>query len=119
MTSLALSPGLVLVYVLVGGTTGAVSLCVAGAVIVSTFSATTVLGQEYLPSRIAMASGMTVGLAMGLGGIAAVGLGAIADTIDLRTALIVTAIGPALGALFAVWLPRERAVRAKPLLAAE
>ena len=36
-----------------------------------------------------MASGLSVGLAMGLGGIAAVALGALADAIDLETALYV------------------------------
>ena len=72
VSSHILSPPLLLVYVLAGGTVGAISVCVAGAVIVSTFSVTTVLSQEYLPTKLAMASGMSVGLAMGLGGIAAV-----------------------------------------------
>ena len=119
VTSLTLSPVLVLAYVLVGGTAGAVAVCVAGAVIVSTFSVTTVMSQEYLPSKIAMASGMSVGLATGLGGIAAVILGVIADSVDLRTALIVTAIGPGLGAILALRLPREGPARAQPILAAE
>jgi FSR family fosmidomycin resistance protein-like MFS transporter len=119
VSSLALSPALVLVFVLVGGTIGAVSVCVAGAVIVSTFSVTTVMGQEYLPTRIAMASGMTIGLATGLGGVAAVALGAIADTINLRAALIATAIGPALGALVAARLPSERPIRTEPVLTTE
>jgi FSR family fosmidomycin resistance protein-like MFS transporter len=74
------------------------------------------MGQEYLPTRIAMASGMTIGLATGLGGVAAVALGAIADTIDLRAALIATAIGPALGALVAARLPSERPILAEPIL---
>ncbi len=117
--SLALSPILVLGYVLVGGTIGVISVCAAGAVIVSTFSVTTVMGQDYLPSRVAMASGMTIGLAVGLGGVAAVALGAIADAVDLRAALIATALGPALGALVAVWLPGTRKLRAKPVLVHE
>ena len=68
------------------------------------------LSQEYQPSRIAMASGMSVGLATGLGGIAAVALGAIADAVDLRTALIATAAGPALGVLVTMLLPADRGV---------
>jgi len=117
VASLMLSPGLVAVFALVGGAVGAVAVCLAGAVIVSTFSVTTVMGQEYLPSRIAMASGMTVGLAMGLGGIGAVLLGVIADSVDLRAALLATAAGPALGALVALRLPGERQTRALPVLA--
>ena len=118
LASLALSPGLVLVYVLVGGTIGAVAVCAAGAVVVSTFGVTIVLSQEYLPSRIALASGMSVGMATGLGGIAAVVLGAIADVVDLRTALIATAIGPALGVLVTLMLPGDRRIHGTPATAA-
>ena len=118
LASLALAPGLVLVYVLVGGTIGAVAVCGAGAVVVSTFGVTIVLSQEYLPSRIAMASGMSVGLATGLGGIAAVVLGAIADAVDLRTALIATAFGPAVGVLVTLMLPGDRRLHATPATAA-
>ena len=119
VTSLTVSPVLVLAFVLVGGVLGAIAVCLSGAVIVSTFSVTTVMSQEYLPSKIAMASGMSVGLATGLGGIAAVFLGVIADSVDLRAALIVTALGPAVGAVLALWLPAERPARARAALAAE
>ena len=34
-----------------------------------------------------MASGLVIGFSIGLGGIAAVALGALADTVDLRSAL--------------------------------
>jgi MFS transporter, FSR family, fosmidomycin resistance protein len=109
--SLLLAPGLVLVYVLVGGIPGAIAVCTAGAVIVSTFGVTIVMSQEYMPSRIATASGMSVGVATGLGGIAAVLLGAIADAVDLKTALIVTALGPIAGAIASLWLPADRVRR--------
>jgi FSR family fosmidomycin resistance protein-like MFS transporter len=105
--SLLLTPGLVLIYVFAGGVAGAIAVCAAGAVIVSTFGVTIVMSQEYLPSRVAMASGMSVGLATGLGGVAAVVLGAVADAVDLRAALIGTAIGPAVGVLVAAGLPRD------------
>ena len=69
---------------------------------------TVVLGQEYLPSRIGLASGLSVGLAIGLGGVFAVALGGVADSVDLETAVLATAAGPALGAVLAVFLPRQR-----------
>ncbi len=116
--SLVLSPPLILLYVIAGGLLGAVAVCAAGAVIVSTFSVTTVISQEYLPSRVALASGMSVGLATGLGGVAAVGLGAIADTVDLRAALLATAAGPVLGALVTLLLPSDRRRPARAALAA-
>ena len=115
--SLLLSPVFVFVYVLAGGTVGAISACISGAVLVSTFSVTTVMSQEYLPSKIATAAGMSIGLAMGFGGVAAVILGAVADTVDLRAALLVTAAGPLVGAIVALWLPGTRKVRARPALA--
>jgi FSR family fosmidomycin resistance protein-like MFS transporter len=118
VASLLLTPGLILVYVLVGGTLGAVCVCAAGAAIVSTFGVTIVLSQEYQPSRIAMASGMSVGLATGLGGVAAVILGAIADAVDLKTALIVTAGGPALGVLVSFLLPADHRLFRTPAAAA-
>ena len=37
------------------------------------------MSQEYLPSRLGLASGVSLGLAIGVGGIAAAGLGVVAD----------------------------------------
>jgi FSR family fosmidomycin resistance protein-like MFS transporter len=56
-----------------------VALVPLGAILFAPFSAMVVLGQEYLPNRIAMASGVTMGLAGSIGGLAAPLLGAIAD----------------------------------------
>jgi FSR family fosmidomycin resistance protein-like MFS transporter len=109
--SLAATPALVVVFVLTHGVVSAVAVVLAGATTVSGFGLTTVMGQEYLPSKIAMSSGMTVGFAMGLGGIAAVVLGVVADAVDLRAALLFTAAAPALGALVALALPKDERPR--------
>ncbi len=105
---LALSPIFVALFVLTNGTVSAVAVVLAGATIVSGFGLTTFMGQEYLPSKIATASGLTVGLTMGLGGVAAVFLGVVADAVNLRDALLVTAVAPAIGAVVALWLPGKR-----------
>jgi FSR family fosmidomycin resistance protein-like MFS transporter len=102
---------LVLVYVLLGGVAGDVALVLAGATVVSTFGVTLVMSQEYMPRRIGLASGLSVGLAIGLGGVFAVVLGTVADAIDLQTAMLATAAGPALGALAALALPPARPTR--------
>ena len=112
-------PGLIVVYVAVGGVVGTLALMLVGLSVVGTFGVTMVLGQLYLPRRVGMASGLTVGLAMGIGGIAAVVLGALADAIDLQTALYVSAAGPALGAVVCLFLPapivrRPQAVEPTP-----
>jgi FSR family fosmidomycin resistance protein-like MFS transporter len=112
--ALALTPGLLVLFVLSNGTIAVVAVTLAGALIVSGFGLTTFMGQEYLPSRIATASGLTVGLTMGLGGVAAVLLGVVADAVDLRVALLLTAAAPAVGALVALWLPREEARSSSP-----
>ena len=67
--SYVISVPLIVVYVLVGGIPGDVALVLAGAAVIGTFGVTVVLGQEYLPSRIGLASGLSVGLAIGLGGV--------------------------------------------------
>ena len=98
-------PGLIVVFVAVGGLAGTLALMLVGLCVVGTFSVTIVLSQLYLPRHVGMASGLSVGLAMGLGGIAAIALGAVADAIDLQTALYVGACAPALGAVVCLLLP--------------
>jgi FSR family fosmidomycin resistance protein-like MFS transporter len=58
-----------------------------------------------------MASGLSIGLAIGLGGIAAVTLGAVADTVDLETAVLATAAGPAIALGVSMFLPPAPARR--------
>ncbi len=101
----ALIGPLMLVFVYVGGPIGAVALMLVGVCIVGTFGVTMVLSQLYLPRHIGMASGLSIGLALGIGGIAAVILGAVADAVDLKTALTISAIAPSLGVLFCLRLP--------------
>ena len=107
----ALVAPLLLVFVYVGGVAGALSLMGVGMCVVGTFGVTMVLSQLYLPRHVGMASGLSVGLAMGIGGVAAVALGAVADAIDLRVALTISAIAPALGVVVAMRLPRPSSPR--------
>ena len=105
---------LILAYVLVGGIPGAVALALVGVCVISTFGVTMVMSQEYLPRRIGMASGLSIGLSIGLGGAAAVGLGALADSIDLRSAMYAAAAAPVAGLALALLLPSARARRLEP-----
>src|SRR5205807_2954292 len=103
-SNLALTP-LILVFVLVGGLPGAIALAFAGVAVIGTFGVTMVMSQEYLPRHIGLASGLSIGLSIGLGGIGAIVLGAIADSVDLRTAMYVAAGAAAAGLVLAVLLP--------------
>jgi FSR family fosmidomycin resistance protein-like MFS transporter len=99
------------VFILSGGIAGAVALVVTGAAVVGTFGVTMVMSQEYMPQHIGMASGLSIGLSIGLGGIAAVVLGAIADSVDLETALWVCAAVPVIGVALTLLLPPTGARR--------
>jgi FSR family fosmidomycin resistance protein-like MFS transporter len=114
IASLLATAPLILVYVLVGGVPGAVALALVGVCVIGTFGVTMVMSQEYLPRRIGMASGLSIGLSIGLGGIAAVGLGALADSIDLRSAMYAAAAAPVAGLVLAAMLPSTRARRLEP-----
>jgi MFS transporter, FSR family, fosmidomycin resistance protein len=107
-TQAAVGP-LLLVFVYLGGIAGTIALMVIGVCVVGTFGVTMVLSQLYLPRHVGIASGLSIGLAMGIGGVAAVVLGAVADTIDLKTALTISAVAPALGVLFSLRLPAPAA----------
>ena len=103
-------PPLILVFIAVGGVPGAIALALVGACTVGTFGVTIVLAQDYLPRQIGLASGLSVGFAIGLGGVAAVVLGVIADSVGLQTALYVCALAPVPGILLALLLPPGREV---------
>ncbi|MFD4626465.1 hypothetical protein [Streptomyces sp. NPDC058475] len=61
------------------------------------FSLHITLGQDYLPTRVGTASGVTLGLAVSIGGLASPAIGALADATSLRTALAPLIALPAVG----------------------
>ncbi|MFD7813559.1 MFS transporter [Streptomyces sp. NPDC059785] len=64
------------------------------------FSLHITLGQDYLPRRVGTASGVTLGLAVSVGGLASPLIGTLADATSLRTALTPLIVLPAVGWLF-------------------
>lgn len=89
----------------------AVLTVLIGLVLSSAFSAIIVFAQELLPSKIGMISGIFYGMMFGVSGIAAAGLGALADATSISYMFKLCAWLPLLGML-AVFLPTMR--RAKP-----
>jgi FSR family fosmidomycin resistance protein-like MFS transporter len=106
--SVVVTGPLMLVFVLVGGVPGAVALALIGAAVVGTFGVTMVMGQEYMPRHVGTASGLVIGLSVGLGGLAAVGLGWLADATSLRAALLTAAVAPIIAIVLAALLPTPR-----------
>ena len=85
-------------------------LILTGFILMTSFSVTVVYAQELVPGKIGTMSGLTVGLAFGMGAIGSVGLGLIADWIGLQS--MITWLGglPLLG-LIAFLLPTDQKVR--------
>lgn len=77
---------------------------VIGLVLSSAFSAIVVYGQELMPGRVGMVSGLFFGIAFGLGGIGAAVLGEVADWTSIEFVYRVCAFLPAIG-LLAAFLP--------------
>jgi FSR family fosmidomycin resistance protein-like MFS transporter len=100
-------PPLILGFTLLGPYAGMVLLALTGAATVGTFGVTVVMGQEYLPGRIGLAAGVTMGLSIGLGGVGAPLIGLLADRSGLPTAMLAVAALPVLGFLLAMSLPRK------------
>ncbi|WP_448589619.1 MFS transporter [Thermodesulfobium sp.] len=71
------------------------------------FSPMVVLGQKYLPNSMGLASGVTIGLAVSVGGIIAPLLGMIADSYGLISAFYVIAIIPLIASPLSFCLPKD------------
>lgn len=76
------------------------------------FSLQVTLGQDYLPSRVGTASGITLGLTVSVGGLASPLIGSLADATSLRTALIPLILMPVLSWLLFRTLPEPATPRA-------
>ena len=101
-------PPLTVCFLLSGPVVGIVVAAVIGAATIATFAVTIVMGQEYLPSRIGVASGVTIGLSIGLGGVGAPLLGLLADAHGLRSVFEAVTVFPVLALALTLALPRHR-----------
>jgi len=118
IASLVATPALTAGFIVFGGVAGAVCLAFVGVSVVGTFGVTMVMSQEYLPAKIGMASGLSIGMSVGIGGFGAVALGAVADSVDLRAAMWLAAAVPVLAVALGVMLPSSRRgaeVRLRPV----
>ncbi len=76
-----------------------------GMALSTTYSPLIILGQRYLPNRIGLSSGVTLGIAVTIGGVAAPLLGRVADHYGLWVALAMMSLVPILGTGLALSLP--------------
>ena len=108
VVSMLVLPPLIFCFTLAGPFFGMVVLALVGAATVGTFGITVVMGQEYLPGRIGLAAGITMGLSIGLGGVGAPLLGLVADNAGLSLTMLVIAVLPLPGLILALTLPRGK-----------
>ncbi|WP_409275363.1 MFS transporter [Neobacillus sp. SCS-31] len=84
-----------------------VCLILNGFILMTSFSVTVVYAQELVPGKIGLMSGLTVGLAFGMGAIGSVGLGYFADLAGLKQMIIGVGFLPLLG-ISALLLPSDK-----------
>jgi MFS transporter, FSR family, fosmidomycin resistance protein len=111
-TMAAILPPLLLLT-LVGEVPAIALVGATGFFTIASFSVTVILGQAYLPHHLGLASGVTLGLAIGLGGVSATILGAVADRWGLETALWTIAALPVPAIVLALSLPTARRAAAR------
>jgi FSR family fosmidomycin resistance protein-like MFS transporter len=100
-------PPLVIGFLLSGPVLGVLFAALAGAATIATFAVTIVMGQEFLPGRLGVAAGVTIGLSIGLGGVGAPLLGVLGDADGLRAVFETIAGLPLLALLLTLTLPRR------------
>ncbi|MCO1657600.1 MFS transporter [Pseudonocardia sp. S2-4] len=100
--------------VVVPGPTVYAFVALASAGLYVPFSLHVTLGQDYLPSRVGTAGGVTLGLTAGIGGLATPLIGALADATTLQVALAPLAVLPVVGVLFLRGLREPEPIRPVP-----
>lgn len=89
-----------------------VLLAVIGFIFYASQASMIVLGQEFLPNHVGLASGVTLGLAVSLGGMFSPVLGALADRDGIAATMLAVGVLAALAFGIGLGLPSERARRA-------
>lgn len=106
--SLAIAPLALALYLLSSGVVALLGLALAGAMLIGTFATVVVMGMEYMPNRMGLASALLIGFSSGVGGIGVGLLGKLADAYGLVPTVwsLVGVAGLAYGLTFALPKPR-------------
>ena len=103
--SMILSVPFLFLFLQVRGIWVFIILFLIGLLLISSFSVTIVMGQMILRNRLGMASGLTMGFVIGMGGIGAGLLGIVADSWGIMTVLKLIAYMPAIGFIPILLIP--------------
>jgi FSR family fosmidomycin resistance protein-like MFS transporter len=95
VVSMAIVVPLMLIFLNSRGVTAAsIFLIPVGLALAASSSVVVVMGQEYLPNRVGLAAGVTLGLSMTIGGLLMPLFGSIADHYGLSTTMFLLAAIP-------------------------
>lgn len=115
--SLLLSTPLFFGFLLTQGALSTIFLALAGAALLSSFSVTIVAAQEAIPNNKALASGLTMGFAGGIGGLAVILIGRIGDIWGLTAAITITFLLPLVAGVLALFMKSHPSARSTRLAA--
>ena len=88
-----------------------VSVVLAGFFIIGSFATTIIIAQCMMPNNVGMASGLTIGFSVGLGGFGVTILGALADKFGLPIVMQILVWLPVGAALLATQIPIPKQLR--------
>lgn len=112
--SLVLTTPLFFAFLFTSGIASTVFLALAGMTLLSSFSVTVVATQEAIPDNKALAAGISMGLAGGIGGLLVIIVGRIGDAWGLQTAISVLFVLPIVAGLLGLLMksrPSAQALR--------
>jgi len=115
--SLILSTPLFFGFFLTQGALSTLFLALAGASLLASFSVTVIAAQEAIPNNKALAAGLTMGFAGGLGGLAVIFIGRVADIWGISTAVSIIFLLPLLAGMIALFMKSRPAARTERLSA--
>lgn len=112
--SLLLATPLFLGFLFTQGVLSVVLLALGGTALLSSFSVTVVAAQEAIPGSKALAAGISLGFANGIGGLGAIAMGGIADAQGLPVAMTVIFVLPIIAGFLGLFMknkPSDAALR--------
>lgn len=109
--SLIVSTPLFFGFLYTQGTLSTVFLALAGAALLASSSVTVVAAQEVIPANKALAAGLTMGVANGIGGLAVILIGRIGDIWGLTAAVAVLFLLPVLAGICSFFMKSQPAAR--------
>jgi FSR family fosmidomycin resistance protein-like MFS transporter len=109
--SLAIVTPMLFIFLNSTGLIQVISLAITGATLISASSLTVVIAQELLPNNVGLASGLTLGLAFGTGGLGAAALGKYADFFGLSQTMLILTLLPILVVVLSLMMPSKKPIQ--------